>query len=544
MQQSTQQLPAIPSKAPIDWPRPDPYQLIDERPDIAHGGATASPLETMRALHLRNRPGLTLAEFVVAAWHVVEPLTPLVWNWHLQVMCDHVEAVLLGPELAKERFGAWTQNLLINVPPGTMKSLIVSVFAPAWVWLWRPSWRSVFASANPRVALRDSVRCRDLVESDWYKKTFLPGWTLAEDQNAKGNFKNSSGGFRLAISVNAKVTGDRADALFVDDPLDAADAPSKVARDGVIFWLDQAFSNRVAQPKTATRIMIMQRLHEDDPSGHVLASGEYQHLCLPMHFERNGPSSRPTFIGFVDPRTTEGELLFPQRFDAAVLDAERKRLGSAGYAGQMQQRPTPQAGNRFQREWWRFWSSDPARKARPRGCTEAPSKVLARLDRFETVIGSWDCAFKDTDGSDYVCGVVIGVQGADRYILDVYRERAGFAETVRAVKQQRQDWKPHEILIEDKANGSAVVETLKSEIVGVIAVNPQGGKESRAAVLEPQVEAGNWFLPEGAEWLEDFVDEFASFPLGRHDDQVDAISQGAIRLVDSEVAIARALLGG
>lgn len=532
------------SQKPIDWPRPEPYQLIEDRQDIANGGDAPSPLETLRAMHARGVPWLSLAEFVVGAWHVVEPTTPLVWNWHLEVICNHVEAVLLGPELAREKFGAWVQNLLINVPPGTMKSLIVSVFAPAWVWLWKPSWRAVFASANPRVALRDSVRCRDLLDSDWYEKTFRPGWSLAEDQNAKGNYKNSKGGFRLAISVNAKVTGDRADALFLDDPLDAADAPSKVARDGVIFWLDQAFSNRVAQPKTATRIMIMQRLHEDDPSGHVLASGEYEHLCLPMHFEPGGPSTRETFIGFRDPRTVDGELLFPQRFDLEVLAAERKRLGSAGYAGQMQQRPVPSSGNRFQREWWRFWSSDGIRHARPRGCTEAPAKVLPAKGRFESVISSWDCTFKGSDGSDFVVGVVVGISGADRYVLALFRAKAGFADTVRAIKQQRDDWHPWEILIEDKANGSAVVETLSAEIPAVIAVNPQGGKESRAAVLEPQVEAGNWYLPEGATWLEEFVEEFAAFPLGRHDDQVDAVSQAAIRLVDPEIATARALLGG
>lgn len=484
--------------------------------------------------------GLTLAEFVAAAWPVVEPSTPLVWNWHLNVLCEHVQAVLEGPK----REGPWTQNLLINVPPGTMKSLVVSVFAPAWVWLWRPSWRAIFTSANPRVSLRDSVRCRDLIESDWYKKTFLPQWVMAEDQNAKGNFKNSRAGFRLAISVGSKVTGDRAHAIFVDDPLDAADAPSKTAREAVTFWWDQALANRLGDLKTDTRIVIMQRLHEEDLSGHLLRQGGWEHLCLPM--EASPAESKTTFLGWSDPRKVEGDLLFPARFPPEVLASERARLGSAGYAGQMQQRPAPAVGNRFRRDWWRFWSPTPEKQPRPRGCSDVPPRRLSpATERFDEMLGSWDCTFKDTDGTDFVVGLTVARKGADRFVLARVRERMGFADTQRAIRQQRKDWpQAWEILIEDKANGSAIIETLKSEITGIVPVNPMGGKEARAASLEPEVEAGNWYLPEGAPWLEEWIEEFASFPLGRHDDQVDACSQASIKMrADSEDGAARALLG-
>lgn len=494
----------------------------------------------MRALHSKGIPGLSLAEFTAAAWHVVEPATALQWNWHLDALCAHVQAVLEGPE----RWGEWAQNLLINIPPGTMKSLVVSVFAPAWVWLWRPAWRAVFTSANPRVSLRDSVRCRDLIESQWYTETFKPAWKMAEDQNAKGNFKNSKGGTRLALSVGSKVTGDRVHAIFVDDPLDAADAPSKAARDSVTFWWDQALANRLADLKCDVRVIIMQRLHEEDLSGHLLAQGGWAHLNLPMEFEPE--ASRTTFLKWKDPRKSEGELLFPQRFTKEVLEAERKRLGSSGYAGQMQQRPVPVAGNKFRREWWRFWAPAGGNGARPRGASAAPAKVLnPATAKFDEIIGSWDCSFKATDGADFVVGLVIGRIGADRFVLARKRGRIGFGDTVKAVVQQRKDWpRCYEILIEDKANGSAIIETLKSEITGIVPVNPMGGKEARAAALEPEVESGNWYLPDGAEWLDEWLDEFASFPLGRNDDQVDACSQAAIRLkAPSGLTYTRALLG-
>lgn len=519
--------------------RPVP-PLSASRLSLPDGRLLPSPLTIAREYHKRGLPGLTLSEFVSAAWHVVEPSTPLVWGWHLDALCAHVQAVLEG----RERKGPWTQNLLINIPPGTMKSLVVSVFAPAWVWLWRPSWRAIFTSANPRVSLRDSVRCRDLLESDWYRKTFAAKWTMAEDQNAKGNFKNSEGGFRLAISVGSKVTGDRAHALFVDDPLDAADAPSKLAREAVTFWWDQALANRLADLQTDTRIVIMQRLHEEDLSGHLLAQGGWEHLCLPMEFEVG--AKKKTFLGWSDPRKKEGELLFSERFPESVLAVERKRMGSAGYAGQMQQRPAPTSGNKFQRTWWRFWSATGETLPRPRGCSAAPPKKLNLIKpQFAEIIGSWDCAFKDTDGSDYVVGLTIGRIGADRYVLARFRDRVGFADTVRAIRQQRLDWPTVDaILVEDKANGSAVIETLSAELTGIVAVNPSGGKEARAATLEPEVEAGNWYLPEGAEWLEEWVEEFATFPRGRHDDQVDACSQASLRLRgDSDELAARALLG-
>jgi predicted phage terminase large subunit-like protein len=525
-------------------------------------GVYRSELDVLRLLLADGVPAINLAEFVSAAWDTVEPSTPLRWNWHIDFLCYHVEAVLRGPPSAAVipslcpytgRPWAWVQNLLINIPPGTAKSLIVSVFAWAWLWLWKPSAKGIYASANDTVSNRDSMRCRNLIESDWYQKTFRPPWKLSDDQNAKTLFATTAGGYRRATTTERKVTGERADHLFIDDPHDANDL-SKAAIGAVTSWYSDAFANRLAQPETSTRLCIMQRLHEADLSAVLLEQG-WAHVCLPMEYEKEGPGSGATFLGVKDPRTKEGELLMPSRFSldvlygkdggpANVLGGEAKRLGSAGYAGQMQQRPVSAAGNRFKREWWRFYTRDGKQHPRPKGCTQAPPVLLPINAHFEEILGSWDCAFKDTDGSDFVVGIVVGRIGADKYVLARRRERLSFSETAKAVVQQRVDWPDmYEIVIEDKANGTAVLESLSSIISGLVPVEPKGGKEARAAAVEPQVEAGNVYLPEGAEWLDEWVDEFASFPRGRHDDQVDALTQALIKFGDEEVAHARALLG-
>lgn len=517
-------------------PKPPLGKEIEILPD---GMFLPSDLEMSRIAHARGEPWLSLAEFTSWGWNIIEPSTPLVWNWHLDFLCAHIEAVLRGPGHGKP----WVQNLLINIPPGTMKSLILSVFAPAWVWLWRPSWRSVFSSANERVALRDSLKCRQLVESKEYQETFKPDWKLASDQNAKSEFATTKGGRRLAITTGQKVTGDRADALFIDDPHDAAEVLSKASRDTVRIWWTQAFRNRVAQPETSTRICIMQRLHEDDLSTTLLEEG-WSHICLPQEYERDGAGVGETFLGVKDPRTEEGELLFPGRFTPGVLAEEKKALGSSGYAGQHQQRPSAATGNKFQRSWWRFYSRDGQRHPRPRGCDESPPRVLPINVVFEEVIGSWDCTFKGGDENDFVVGITVGRIGADKFVLARHRERMGLTQTQRAILRQKADWPTcYEIVVEDKANGSAVVETLGQAISGIVPVEPKGGKEARAAAIEPQVEAGNIYLPEGAEWLEEWIDEFAAFPKGKHDDQVDALSQALIKLSDEEVMTARLLLG-
>jgi predicted phage terminase large subunit-like protein len=504
----------------------------------------------------------SLGDFVREAWPVLEESTPLVWNWHLDVLCDHVQSILEGKSgkgLSKKmpRTGLprkWVQNAIINVPPGTMKSLIVSVFAVAWQWLRRPSWRVICASGNPRVLGRDSLKCRELVTSKWYRELFKPTWTISQEQNEKLLFKTTRGGSRAALGAGGAVTGDRADALLVDDPNDASGVRSKLERIQVNEnWWDQAFHNRVNDPVRSVRIVVMQRLHVEDLTGHLLEKeklrsegGQWENLVIPMEFEPGGPSTRPTWLGWVDPRKAEGELLFPLRFPRDVLIQEKVTLGSAGYAGQMQQRPSPVEGNRFQRLWWRFWKEDgmPDVQARPKGCSEAAAVPLPVA--FDEVLESWDMTFKGKASNDWVVGLKIGRKGNRKYVLHRIRRHVGFGGARDAVVELRAR-QPfcYQTVVEDKANGPAIIDDLQAMVSGLIPVNPEGGKEARSAVMEPQVEAGEWFLPDGASWVEEWVDEFAVFPNGKYDDQVDAGSQAAIRLsASSDFAYAAAMCSG
>ncbi len=449
--------------------------------------------------------------FVQQAWPIVEPAAALIWGPHMDALCDHLQAVAEGR----------IHNLLINIPPGHSKSLVVAVLWPAWIWARRPEWRGLFSSYAGDLAIRDSVKCRALVEDEWYRGSFMRGWDLSSDQNVKSYFQNTRMGFRAALSVGGKTTGFRGDAVVVDDPLNAVDAHSKASRDAAIRWFDQAMGNRLNDLRKGVRVVIMQRLHQEDLSGHLLEAGGWDHLCLPSEFD---PRRRcATNIGWKDWREQPGELLFPELFPADVVAAEKRRLGALGFAGQHQQRPSPAEGNLFRRSWWRRWH---------RAEEFVPEGVESRLlpEKFDDMLISVDCAFKDTSTSDFVAMGVWGRSGPDRFLLDQVRARMGFSETVKALlgligKHPRARAR----LIEDKANGSAVIDVLRRRVTGLIAVNPEGGKESRAAAVSPEVESGNVFIPLHADWVSDFVEEHASFPTGANDDQVDQTTQALLR---------------
>jgi predicted phage terminase large subunit-like protein len=466
---------------------------------------------------------------------------PLVDNWHVGAICEHLEAVS----------SSQIQRLLINVPPGHAKSLLVSVFWPAWVWATRPSWRGIFSSYAGDLAIRDSVRCRSLIEDDWYRSNFQTGrpgfekWSLSSDQNVKSYFRNTRTGERMSLSVGGKATGFRGDCVVVDDPLNAKEAMSKLARDEAIYWWDKVMSSRLNDMAKGARVIIMQRLHENDLSGHVLRQNEYEHLCLPSEF--NSKRRSQTYIKvdgerepfWQDPRTEDGELLFPKLFSQEVLKQAKKDLGSDGYSGQHDQAPSPAEGGMFKRKWWRFWKPDgtsPECK-RPDGCYEGAAVTLPAM---QTIIISLDAAFKDKPDSDYVVFTVWGVDRANRYLLDMVRGKLSFTNTCIAFEALAKKWpRARKKIVEDKANGSAIIDTLQSRIAGIVAVNPEGGKEARASAVQPQIESGNVYIPEGAQWLEDFVEEFASFPLGANDDIVDSTSQALLELAGS-TAMARA----
>jgi predicted phage terminase large subunit-like protein len=441
-----------------------------------------------------------LREFVRQAWPVVAPATEFVSGWHLDAICEHLEAVTRGQ----------IHRLLISVPPRHMKSLAVSVFWPCWEWITHPERRWLFCSYAAGLAIRDSLKCRRMVESPWYRRRWGDRFVLTSDQNEKSRFENDKAGYRIAIGVGGAATGEGGDRVVVDDPHNVREAESEIVRQSVLDWWDQVMSTRLNDPKRGAMVIVMQRVHENDLAGHVLQQGGYEELKLPAEYEG---SQQVTSIGWRDPRTEPGELLWPERFGQEEVEALKRTMGSYAAAGQLQQRPAPAAGGILKRHWWKFYREAP----RP----------------FSEVIQSWDCAFKDTRTSDFVVGQVWGRHGADKYLLDQVRGRMDCPATIQAVKRLSEKWPQAQAkLVEDKANGPAVIATLKHEIVGLIAVNPEGGKEVRAHAVSPQIEAGNVYLPDPtiAPWIGGFIDECAAFPNGAYDDQVDAMSQALVRL--------------
>lgn len=447
----------------------------------------------------------SLHYFISKAFKILEPKRQFVDGWHIRAICEHLEACYTGE----------IRELLINMPPRHMKSLAVSVGFNAWVWTKKPDKRFLSASYAGSLSIRDSVKTRRIIQSDWYQARWGNKFQLTGDQNAKAKFENNYYGYRLATSVGGTGTGEGGDFICADDPHKVTEAESKPVRESVLEWWDEEMSSRENDPKTGCKIIVMQRINEKDLSGHVLQQGGYVHLMLPAEFEPERKCI--TQIGWEDPRTEKGELLWPDRFDKPNLDKLKSRMGSRVAAGQLQQRPAPEEGNIIKRAWWKFYK-------------EVPSD-LSRLAL------SADLTFKDGEKNDYTVIQIWGKRKADKYLLDQVRAHAGITEQITMLKSLLKKWEGNvpgvdAKWIEDAANGAALVSLCKKEIPGMLAVPPRGSKVARAEAIAPQAESGNLYLPHPdiCPWINDYIEEWAVFPNGSNDDQVDATSLGVSKL--------------
>lgn len=446
----------------------------------------------------------SLSGFVRNAWHVLEPTTPYVHSWHIDAVCAHLEAVAAGQ----------ITRLLINIPPGTMKSLLVSVFFPAWLWgpSNRPGLRFLSTSYEQELVLRDNLRMRTLVCSDWYQS--LWGDRVRLDRRGVKRFTNTAQGGREGRAFGS-MTGGRGDIVLIDDPHSIKTGESAVQRAETNRLMREAIPNRVNDPVRSAIILIMQRVNELDCSQIAIEEG-YVHLRLPMEFEADNPCVTDLGAGrtFRDPRTEDGELLTPERYPVQTVARDKRIMGDYAWASQYQQRPAPREGSIIDVDKIEVVKVPPA---------------------LTKIVRAWDLAStqKKLKGKqpDYTAGVKIA-RGRDGlfYILHATR----FQERPAAVKTKikgiaSQDGSGVYVTIPRDPGQAGVdqVDSYAQLLAGYMVKDrpPTGDKETRAGPFAAMVGLGQVRIVEGA-WNADYLAELRMFPAGRNDDQVDATSDG------------------
>jgi predicted phage terminase large subunit-like protein len=303
-------------------------------------------VEALRELR-RRAARAKLSEFTRQAWPIIEPGLPIVWNWHLDVLCEELEA--------QESRDESKRRTLILVPPGTMKSILVSVMLPAWAWIHDPTRRKRFLSNDEDVVLRDARRVRDIIRSDWYRTLLREPWSLRSDRDAAGDFSTTAGGFRCSQSINSRITGKRSDDIVIDDPIDAKSVVNGSATmirrrmKYVANVVGKTLPTRVNRLSDARWTVIMQRLHEEDIAGVFLKEGGWNVVQFQMEFDPDNPMNHPN-----DVRKHRGELLFPELFPSAELERLKgdQSLSARHYSAQYQQVPRPEQGGYMQRSWF------------------------------------------------------------------------------------------------------------------------------------------------------------------------------------------------
>lgn len=543
----------------------------------------------------------SLYRFTKSAWRQIDP-APFRDGWPIEAVCEHLEAVVDGD----------IKRLIINIPPRSGKSTLCSVCFPAWVWAQPPERDSptsgagaqfVYASYAEKLALRFALRNRRLIGSKWYQQRWGDRFALLADENTGHRFVNDAGGERLVTSINGTATGFGGNIFVIDDANAANEAFSEAAIQEVIDWWDQTASTRLNDLGAGAFIIIQQRLAENDLTGHVLEQqiGDWDLLMLPMHYDPDRVVQ--TSIGWADPRTYEGELLWPERFpDKAVRQLEQT-LGPFGAAGQLEQSPKPKGGGVIKYDWWLAWEAE-------------------NYPPMDFILASLDTAFTEKTENDYsamtvwgvfsyealaVPGRIIGADGRPMYLgersfyepaprvmlMHAWMKRLPLHELVVKVADDCRRMKADLLLIENKASGISVSQELQRiyshenfgvelndpksidklsrlhSVVPLFAPELREKKTADGKVLRDQhgdpilVKARDGIvyapsspgMPTFRVWAEEAIRQVESFPHGAHDDIVDTVSQGlralrerglltlaSERLADIEVAkhIARA----
>lgn len=438
-----------------------------------------------------------LTSFIHRSFRELNPATPFALNWHIEKIAEKLEGCRRGD----------IKRLAISLPPRNAKSICASIAFPAWLLGHHPNKHIICASYGQDLANKLAEDSRRVMKSAWYEAIF--GKRLSSRQ-AVDDFKTIQQGSRMATSVGGVLTGRGADFLIIDDPLKPDQALSETERTSVNNWYDNTLVSRLDDKGAGVIIIIMQRLHQDDLIGHVLNQGGWNVLSFPAIAEATEAITIDGLFGRRSTTRQEGEPLHVARENLDTLNQLRATMGEYNFSAQYQQNPIPLGGAMVKTTWLRYYEAN-----------ELPS-------RFGQIVMSWDTANKATELSDYSVCTIWGSHNRRFYLLDVYRARLNYPSLKRKVIELAGFHDQPQILIEDKASGTQLIQDLQDErLYGVTPYTPIPGTDKimRLHAQSAKFENGQVYLPKNAPWLADYVKELTSFPGGRYDDQVDSTTQ-------------------
>ena len=438
-----------------------------------------------------------LATFIHYTFNTVVPGQRYHHNWHIEAMAWFLQRCATGE----------VKRLLITVPPRYLKSISGSVGFVAWMLGRDPSARIICASYSAKLAGTLAQQCRVTMESEWYRRVF-PQTRISREKNTEMNFETTRRGYRYSTSVGGTLTGRGGNILIIDDPLKADDALSEAGRSAVNDWYDGTLSTRLDDKRKGTIIIIAQRLHLDDLPGHVLQQEDWVRLDLPAIAEIDEEIAiGPKLVHF----RKAGELLHPARESQAEIDQMKVKLSSFGFSAQYQQRPIPVEGEIVKWEWFRVYEVVPERQP------------------GDEIVQSWDTAYRPGELNDYSVCTTWLVRGNQYFLVHILREKLNYPELKKKVIGHAQEFHADVVIVENKGSGMSLIDDLRqggaAEVPMPIAFDPESDKVTRMSAQSAKIEAGQILLPRKAPWLADFQAELLQFPNGRHDDQVDSLSQ-------------------
>ncbi len=440
--------------------------------------------------------------FIFKSFKTLHPITCFQENWHIDLIIDYLKAVEQGK----------IKRLIINIPPRSMKSICVSVAWPAFLLARNPSKKIIVVSYSQALSYKHSQDCRTIMHSNWFKHYF-PETKITKGNNNKAKLATSKQGFRFATSVGGTLTGEGADIIILDDPQSPLRIQSNNEREKTIKWFEQTLISRLNDKINGRIVIVMQRLHADDLSGHLINKGGWDLLKIPIIAE----SEELINFGDFQYKRSAGELLDNKRYDDCTLNQIKQEMGNYAFSAQYQQEPKHLNSSFIKQTWLKYYLKE----------------EIQHIKDEIIIYQSWDCAIKAKDHSDYSVCLTIGVANNCYYLLDVFREKLEYPYLKKSVIKLYEKFQPNTILLEDKASGQQLIQELTlsginnncKNVLPIIPIIPKYDKLTRMILISPIFESGRFFLDKTALWKDDFENELFNFPYSKHDDQVDSLVQ-------------------